>query len=397
MYFTDSLYGWIAGDSGTILHTMDGGEDWIQQNSGNDNRISDIFFLNRELGWATAINYTGQPFGTVILKTTDGGNNWLQQPYPENDIFMNCILFQDSLNGWMGGSPHALVKTNDGGNSWQQANIDTSTLAFFPVLEVKFLNENVGYATGGIFDIAGVIWHTNNGGENWTAIEPQYAPADEVHGIHIFDSLHALGAGGDPDFAYGMATIETTDGAQSWEYNEPGIQGNAYDIDFRIAYEAWCPLGPQRKLIVSFDAGQSWTPVPTPDSLEIFDMCFPDSLHGYGVGRDGAFIRFDASFPVSVQEHDLQNIPAIQLRAWPNPFQDFVSLELKLSKEGTCQVMIYDQSGSMLAMKNHQGQKGNNIIRISGKDYLPGIYFIVIKQQRNKGILRLVKLNLSGF
>ncbi|MDZ7742178.1 MAG: YCF48-related protein [Bacteroidota bacterium] len=391
VYFTDSLFGWIAGDSGTILHTTDGGENWSIQNSGTENRISDIFFLNRDLGWATAINYTAQPYGTIVLSTTDGGENWSQQAYPDHDLFMNCILFLDSLNGWMGGSPHALVKTSDGGITWQQASIDTSTLAFFPVLEINFLNENVGYATGGIFDIAGVIWHTNNGGQNWTAIDPQYAPADEVHGMHIFDSLHALGAGGDPDFAYGMATIETTDGAQSWTYEEPGIQGNAYDIDFRNDYEAWCPLGPQRKLIVSLDAGQSWTPVPAPDSVEIFDICFPDSLHGYGVGRNGAFIRFDASFPVGVQENDIQQNVAGRLKVYPNPIQSNTNLEFELNGSGRCQIMIYEQSGKRKAMMDYQGQKGRNELSLDTGELPAGIYFFVLKQHGNKQVRKLIK------
>ena len=90
---------------------------------------------------------------------------------------MTCIFFLDSLVGWMGGIPHALVSTSDGGNLWQQAEVDTSTLAFFPVLDIKFYNEQYGYACGGMFDIAGVTWHTNNGGEKWYAIDASDAPA----------------------------------------------------------------------------------------------------------------------------------------------------------------------------------------------------------------------------
>ena len=119
-----------------------------------------------------------------------GGAYWSGTPFPVDDIFITCILYRDSLNGWMGGSPNVLVKTMDGGITWVQAGIDTSTLAFFPVLSIKFLNEKYGYACGGLHDIAGVIWRTSNRGDLWQAIDPSEAPADEVHGLYIFGSLY---------------------------------------------------------------------------------------------------------------------------------------------------------------------------------------------------------------
>jgi len=61
-----------------------------------------MFFPGPERGWASSFNYTNSPYGTVILKTTDGGAEWTSVPYPVENIFINCILFLDSLNGWNG-------------------------------------------------------------------------------------------------------------------------------------------------------------------------------------------------------------------------------------------------------------------------------------------------------
>ncbi|MFC2094418.1 YCF48-related protein [Bacteroidota bacterium] len=38
-HFVDSLYGWAVGDSGTIIHTSDGGDNWIVQDSKILNEI----------------------------------------------------------------------------------------------------------------------------------------------------------------------------------------------------------------------------------------------------------------------------------------------------------------------------------------------------------------------
>ena len=249
--FVDSLYGWIAGDSGIILHTTNGGITWTAQDTHATHPVEDVFFLNRNEGWASTVNFTTPPFGTILLKTANGGASWATQLYPTENIFITCILYRDSQNGWMGGTPHALVKTTDGGVTWTQAAIDTSTLAFFPVLSIQFYNSQYGYASGGMFDIAGVVWRTSNGGDKWYAIDPSQAPADEVHGLHIFDSIHVMGAGGDPDFGYGVGMIRTSDGGVNWMYDELSIQGNAYDLDFRNDSEVWAPLGPRRLMIYS--------------------------------------------------------------------------------------------------------------------------------------------------
>lgn len=321
LFFTDSLTGWVAGDSGVILHTRDGGVSWIQQQTNTFNEFTDIFFLDHQRGFASSINYAQPPFGTLLFKTGDGGNNWNSYPYPQDEIFISCIWYRDSLNGWMGGRPHALVKTDDGGVTWSQAAIDTSTLAFFPVMTIQFYNEKYGYASGGVFDIAGVIWRTWDGGEKWYAIDVNDAPADEVRGIHMFDSLHVMGAGGDPDFGYGVGMIRTWDGGVNWEYDELDIQGYVSDIDFRNDTEVWCPLGIREKLIYSLDGGNTWTETTPPGSAVIYQMTFTDPMHGYAVGRKGAFLKYIPPVMPSVREQTIAERDPARIRLIPNPVQ----------------------------------------------------------------------------
>lgn len=183
----DSLYGWAVGNSGTIIHTSDGGDNWIVQDSKTENEIVNVFFLNRNLAWASGWNYTNVPFGTILIKTTDGGNTWISAPYRKDNLFMNCILFLDSLIGWMVGDPHAIVKTTDGGISWEQAEIDTVQLAYFPVLSIVFYNNQYGFACGGRHDMAAVTRTTSNGGDKWYPIRPEDAPAAPVLETHTID------------------------------------------------------------------------------------------------------------------------------------------------------------------------------------------------------------------
>ncbi|MBP1682473.1 MAG: hypothetical protein H6Q27_36, partial [Ignavibacteriaceae bacterium] len=53
--FVDSLTGWAAGEAGTIIRTTDGGDSWDIQNSTVQTFIMDIFFVDKNLGWAITL------------------------------------------------------------------------------------------------------------------------------------------------------------------------------------------------------------------------------------------------------------------------------------------------------------------------------------------------------
>jgi hypothetical protein len=43
--FVDTVFGWAAGDSGTVIHTTNSGQDWVIQNTGIISfGIDDMFF-----------------------------------------------------------------------------------------------------------------------------------------------------------------------------------------------------------------------------------------------------------------------------------------------------------------------------------------------------------------
>jgi len=380
IFFVDSITGWAVGDSGTILHTSNGGVEWRVQQSHTANDIVYVFFLNDQVGWASSINFSILPYGTLLLKTTNGGEDWTSEVYPTENIFISCILFLDSLNGWMGGIPHALVHTTDGGNQWHQADIDTSTLAFFPVLSIQFYNEQYGYASGGIFDIAGVTWHTSNGGEKWYAIESNEAPADEVHALHLFDSTHVMGVGGDPDFGYGVGLLRTFNGGSHWEYEEIGIQGNAWDVDFVNSNEVWAPLGNRRKFIYSTDTGSTWTQISTPDETAIYDVTFPDSLHGYAAGDEGAMLRFKPVTPVGFEITEDLSKGFVLYQNYPNPFKSHTMVAFHIPIEqpdnALVQIKIYTIEGNEVALLMQENcSSGKHHMDIDTTGWPGGIYY----------------------
>lgn len=99
--YLDSLHCWVAGDSGLIMFSSDQGENWQMQNSGVSNYISDIYFLNENLGWAVAFEQEGMNIRSKILKTTNGGSSWQNDNYRQLNIILTTIFlkihFMDGL------------------------------------------------------------------------------------------------------------------------------------------------------------------------------------------------------------------------------------------------------------------------------------------------------------
>jgi photosystem II stability/assembly factor-like uncharacterized protein len=392
MSFPDTLHGWVSGDSGTILHTADAGRSWQPQDGHIFNDVEDIFFLDSLRGWASAFNYTVAPYGTILLKTRNGGKTWDTSTYSEENTFITSVFFLDTLHGWMGGKPNLLVKTNDGGATWHHGFIDTSALAFFPVLSVRFHDLQRGYACGGIHDVAGVTWRTTDGGDSWSAISTSEAPADEIHDMYLFDAQRVIGAGGDPDFGYGVGLLKTNNGGVSWEYQTLAFQGNTFDIDFRTPREAWAPLGPQQAFIWTTDTGATWQQVSTPDSEAIFRVAFPDSLHGFACGQKGAMLKFIPPINPGVPPVPGHAAGMIVAQNYPNPFTGRTEIEVSLTRSQRLLLSVFDVTGrKVLEQDAGQISAGKYRFTVSGNELSPGIYWYRVSGEEGSVTCKMVR------
>jgi len=381
LQFTDSLNGWVGGDSGLVLHTTNGGDIWTVQETNTNVNIVDLFFLDENRGWGLALEEVLPPIGTTILKTINGGENWEADFFSE-DALMFSIYFLDTLYGFMGGNGDgAFVRTTDGGATWRQVNIAPLPLAYFPVVNIKFFNNLYGFACGGQIDLAGVVWKTDDGGNLWTPIDTAYTPPDQIWDIHYIDSLNLICAGGDPEF-FGVGFLQSSDAGNSWIFNELGIPGVARAISFRNENEGWSPVPGPQSLLYSLDSGNTWTDIPAPADYSIYDLVFTDSLTGYGVGEEGAIIKYKYPVIIPVTDDDLfleENF--ILYQNFPNPFNPVTNLKFQISfgpewNSGIVSLKVYDVLGIEIAgLVNEEKLPGVYEITFDATDLPNGIYF----------------------
>ena len=125
LYFSDLLHGWIVGNNGLILKTIDGGTNWTTVTNAaltSQFRSKAVFFLDANTGWIGTGNENTEGVGSqLILATKDGGSTWTTQSTPvTNSIF--SISFWDANNGWF--------TSNRGQIAHYSSNVSTNNLYF---------------------------------------------------------------------------------------------------------------------------------------------------------------------------------------------------------------------------------------------------------------------------
>jgi photosystem II stability/assembly factor-like uncharacterized protein len=275
------------------------------------------------LGWLATWLDDSLYNGTIINKTTNGGDDWEVIEFPQPLTYIQDIFFLDSLTGFAGVnySPVSgpIYYTTDGGFIWQPADVQPDTLnyPYLPVNKFYSVSSQAIYACGGAIDIAGVIWKSIDGGLSWRA-DSTVAP-DPINELHLFDSVTAIGIGGDREFFYGVGVVRTNNGGTFWDYNELEVLGVANSMDFRTAMEGWASLGFTQTFIYTVDSGYTWQEIPTPGNAEINDIVFIDSTKGFAVGKDGVILKYE--FKPNSVEMVFNNPESFFLyQNYPNPF-----------------------------------------------------------------------------
>lgn len=378
LHFVDEDFGVAAGRNGIILRTTNGGIEWSVLNTGVTSSFYDVFFLDDSKGWALTFP-TSPPFFTKIINTTNGGDTWKTTNYVDEYTFFRTIFFLDSLTGFMGGD--YIAKTTDGGANWARMNIDSSMLSGYPIIKIKFFDDQIGYACGGALDQAGVMWRTSDGGENWYA---EGVSPDEVFDFYIKDSLNVIALSGDPEWIYPMGIVRSSNAGLAWTFTETELYHLSFALDFRTQTEGWSASG--FDFLVSQNGGDSWEIVNTPDSSIIWDLQFINDTIGFACGQNGILLKYIGS-TVSVPYVPNISIGNFELdQNYPNPFNSGTKIKYYVptsingeSITSIVKIEVYDVLGKkIVTLLNDEKVSGNYEIQFDGQNFSSGVYYYTL-------------------
>jgi hypothetical protein len=118
----------------------------------------------------------------------------------------------------------------------------------------------------------------------------------------------------------------------------------------------------------------TWASISTPDSAVIFKIIFPDSLHGFGVGLDGAIIKYKPTLSSIESENSFLMDGFLLQQNYPNPFNPTTKIKFSIPFLETgdrlpVQLKVYDILGNeVAALINEVLTSGSYEILFSAKD-----------------------------
>jgi photosystem II stability/assembly factor-like uncharacterized protein len=306
--FANNNIGWIAGESGTILKTIDAGNTWTNQYSFQNDDIIDlnvidtnnIYYLNNVNklylstdggnSWTLKSGFFGANassisfislnegwacVGTNIQHTTDGGSTWNNQ-YTVSGDNLTSIKIESNGNGIAATELGSVLHTTDYGQTW---TINSNFSGVFNAMDIVTF-----YATA-IVAFNNTLYKSTDNGATWNAPinTPSSFSSSAPTSVKIVYANVYLATNGDGELFF------TSDGGNTWNSNM-SLLGNPLNGCIGLSPTKIIAVGDNGKIALSNNAGTSLTSLDTRvTNQELWGIHHTGTLC-YAVGDAGTII-----------------------------------------------------------------------------------------------------------
>jgi photosystem II stability/assembly factor-like uncharacterized protein len=366
--FPTDMVGYIAADSGILLKSIDGGENWDEViHSGIDPTNSfnfvDIDFVDADNGFAV----TGPTMPTVF-KTVDGGTTWEDISAPFTSVcYKNSLFAIDANNTFLGGAgcfqSGQIERFNNGVWSVMGVNYESFD-TYETVLSIDFYNNNYGLAAmRGQF-----MLRTIDGGTTWDTIPTGISATGHLTSVDIVNDTLAY-AGYDENGG-GFGILRTVDGGLTWEQDMesatffyPAFLSVAHSSIGDIYSGALSSNSPGG-LIFERTTGNTWWDYQQVDQA-IYSMDGYGDDVMFGVG-DSGYVVVNTPFN---QLSTTNNYDLIELTVFPNPANDRINVK---QEGGFMNIQILSIQGQVV----HQSELTKSLETIDISNLESGTYLL---------------------
>ena len=361
--FLNDKTGWAVGDAGVVIKTTDGGDIWINVPNPSiqyGGLMWSIQPIDSEVVYAVA----GYDF---IMKTTNGGINWdVLSGRPGSITAFHSLYFMNRDTGWFLGT-NKVFRTFDGGNT-----LDSFYAPWFTNTDIYFKDINTG-----IFCGTGRMFKSTDGGENWFDTNVPVGGS-----FPMFDKLGVFGnsvwlGGGNPKI------YKSTNLGDDWFISDSSL--GAVSLEFLNDNTGFIGGG-LNALYKTTNGGYNFYRQKTDTTSLAFisSIAFVNELTGWyscAVGRiykttnGGEWVTNIYS---SVEE--MGKLEYSLYQNYPNPFNPTTNIGFEILQPGLVEIELIDLSGKKIGnLLNENKSPGKYYITFSSRGLSSGTYFYSLK------------------
>lgn len=401
-----------------LLTSVNSDAQWIQQNSGTNQNLYDIEFLNEKTVWAVGgggvvlktINSgknwisipnpaIGKPLSSIqivdsnyiyfvgwfetIIKSTDGGNNWIviRNGSSGQGSSYNGLYFINKDTGWICGTGQKVLRTTDGGIS-----IDSTYLFWGTLSDIYFKNSN-----SGLICADGAVFKTTNAGFEWfNSNVPTIGVFYMFRKLAVVNNNVWVIGSGNPPVYY------SSDFGDSWLVTDTiskiGIVGNTF-VDSLTGFAG----GGLHRLYKTTNGGYNWRQEDNGyiDNSPILSIEFINKLTGWYVSGTGKIFKTTTGGQTLVNINNQNNTISTDFKLYqnyPNPFNPVTTIDFLIPESNLISLNIYNLNGKFVKsiFKNEYYMNGKYSVEFNASDLSSGVYIYYIKYKEYNFSKRMI-------
>jgi len=270
-FLPDGRNGWVAGDGGTILRTIDGGATWTRPTTGTTFNLNAVWFTSSSDGWAVGA-------GGTVLVTHNGGSSWTRLSNVGQSEELLDVQFATSVLGWAVGANGLILRTTDQGANWESFRVPTVS----NLESVSFTGSNDGWAVGD----GGLIVGTHDAGAIWYVLPS--ITVQPLRAVYRRSEAKAWAVGSSGVAPRTFAGPDSTE----WELENAGASHQMEGVQFTsdlTGFAVGFDVGGM--ILRTDDGGLNWAAQVSNTASRLNDVYFVDSLRGWAVGQSGTIVH----------------------------------------------------------------------------------------------------------